>query len=145
MEYFLYRLFCPKEFFLTFVFISIYTVLNIIQKIHSFTYQNHYFIDFCCLLLKIVESLISISLMSLFTDVSTLIQRTESHTLYKKWSFPLRISSINVLVKKSLMKNFIFCAVKVFIYDDYLLEVVRWGWCNHLVLGKNLFKIPISF
>ena len=38
-------------------------------------------------------------------------------TLYKKWSFPLRISSVNVttshLLKKSLMKNFIFCAVKI--------------------------------
>ena len=141
----MYRLFCPKEFFQHLCFISIYIVLNKIQNIHSFTYQNHYFIDFCCLFLKIVESLISISLMSSFTDASTLIQRTESHTLYKKWSLPLRISSVNVLVKKSLMKNFIFCAVKVLIYDDCLLEVVRWGWCNHLVLGKNLFKIPISF
>ena len=43
--------------------------------------------------------------------------------LHKKWSFPLRISSVNVtksarklwifsnLLKKSLMENFIFCAV----------------------------------
>ena len=46
-------------------------------------------------------------------------------TLHKKWSFPLRISSVNVtnffsflriwshLMKKSLMENFIFCAVQV--------------------------------
>ena len=35
-------------------------------------------------------------------------------TLHKKWSFPLKISSVNVtsrLLKKSLMENFIFCAV----------------------------------
>ena len=33
--------------------------------------------------------------------------------LHKKWSFPLRISSVSVtkLVKKSLLENFIFCAV----------------------------------
>ena len=36
-------------------------------------------------------------------------------SLHKKWSFPLRISSVNVtkshLLKKSLMENFIFCVV----------------------------------
>ena len=35
-------------------------------------------------------------------------------SLHKKWSFPLRISSVNVtkhLLKKSLMENFIFYAV----------------------------------
>ena len=36
-------------------------------------------------------------------------------SLHKKWSFPLRISSVNVtkshLLKKSLMQNFIFCVV----------------------------------
>ena len=32
-------------------------------------------------------------------------------TLHKNWSFPLRISSVNA--KKRLMKNFIFCAVRV--------------------------------
>ena len=31
------------------------------------------------------------------------------YTQHKKWSFPLRISSANL--KKSLMENFIFCAV----------------------------------
>ena len=40
-------------------------------------------------------------------------------TLQKKWSFPLRISSVNVtksakiLMKKSLIENLIFCAVKI--------------------------------
>ena len=33
----------------------------------------------------------------------------EHHSLHKKWSFPLRISLVNV--KKSLMENFILCAV----------------------------------
>ena len=33
-------------------------------------------------------------------------------TLHKKWSFPLRVSSL--LLKKSLMENFIFCAVRDF-------------------------------
>ena len=33
-------------------------------------------------------------------------------TLHKKWSFPLKISSVNVT--KSLMESFIFCAVLMF-------------------------------
>ena len=36
------------------------------------------------------------------------------HALHKKWSFPLTISSVNVTKsagKKSLMENFISCAV----------------------------------
>ena len=47
--------------------------------------------------------------------------RIEDIPQHKKWSFPLRISSVNVLLqfsavwshllKKSLMENFIFCAV----------------------------------
>ena len=55
-----------------------------------------------------------------------LIQKQPS--LHKKWSFPLRIYSVNVtkstgncvfshLLKKSLMENFIFCAVlKIYLY-----------------------------
>ena len=49
-------------------------------------------------------------------------------TAQKKWSFPLRISSVNVikftvthLLKKSLMENFIFCAV---IGQDTFLEFI---------------------
>ena len=44
-------------------------------------------------------------------------------TLHKKWSFPLRISSVNVIwslfLKKSLMENFIFCAVPDAIFVHY--------------------------
>ena len=47
-----------------------------------------------------------------------------ANTLHKKWSFALKISSVNVtksagnggfshLLKKSLMENFIFCTVKI--------------------------------
>ena len=55
-------------------------------------------------------------------------------TLYKKWSFPLRISSVNVttshLLKKSLMKNFIFCAVKIQCRDfKKKTKGSAWGPC----------------
>ena len=57
----------------------------------------------------------------------------------KKWSFPLRISSLNVtfsflriwahLLKKSLMENFIFCAVVVSIlYTFWLLIILVLQW-----------------
>ena len=48
-------------------------------------------------------------------------KQISTETLHKKWSFPLRISLVNVtgklriwshLLKKSLMENFIFCAEK---------------------------------
>ena len=52
------------------------------------------------------------------------VSEKELKLLQKKWSFPIRISSVNVtksavriwshLLKKSLMKNFIFCAVNIF-------------------------------
>ena len=38
--------------------------------------------------------------------------------LHKKWSFPLRTSSVNVT--KSLMENFVFCAVLVFLQVDFV-------------------------
>ena len=53
------------------------------------------------------------------------------NTLHKKWRFPLRISSVNVtkilrklqiwslLLKKSLMENFIFCAVITVSFNLY--------------------------
>ena len=41
--------------------------------------------------------------------ICKLIKKNQADTLRKKWSFPLRISSVNVT--KSLMENFIFCAV----------------------------------
>ena len=46
------------------------------------------------------------------------ILQQENNTLHEKWSFPVRICSVNVklriwshLLKKSVMKNFIFCVV----------------------------------
>ena len=44
-----------------------------------------------------------------------IVNQLPSDTLHKKWSFPWRISSVNVtkpaFPAKSLMENFIFCAV----------------------------------
>ena len=57
-------------------------------------------------------------------------------TLHKKWSFSLRISSVNVTtsavsLKKSLMENFIFCAA----IEAYFL---LWLW------GKMIFVFTIQ-
>ena len=44
-----------------------------------------------------------------------------TNTLNKKWSFPLKISSVNVTKsarKKSLMESFVFCAAILDIYID---------------------------
>ena len=51
--------------------------------------------------------------------------------LHKQWSFSLRISSVNVtksavwshLLKKSLMENFIFCAVYYGIFYEVCIEL----------------------
>ena len=72
--------------------------------------------------------------------------------LHKKWSFPLRISSVNVIKslvscgfnhiywKKSLMENFIFCAVLIVKFSncyDYF-----WGYQDLLIsLAKYLWSI----
>ena len=56
--------------------------------------------------------------------------KTHWYTLHKKWSFTLRIFSVNVT--KSLMENFIFCAVR---------ELVT--WIVFLKLSKA-FKYGIS-
>ena len=62
--------------------------------------------------------------------------------LHKKWIFPLRISSVNMtrsavlqriwshLLKKSLMKNFIFCAVWCVCVGD----VLAWITCYYIVI-----------
>ena len=51
-----------------------------------------------------------------------MVHENMGQTLLKKWSFPLRIFSVNVtkspflnphLLKKSLMENFVFCAVNL--------------------------------
>ena len=48
------------------------------------------------------------------------------HSLRKKWSFPLRISSVNMTKSAvSLIENLIFCAV----------IVIKW---------QSLFQIPLS-
>ena len=55
---------------------------------------------------------------------------------YKKWSFPLRISSLNVtksavsfshLLKKSLMENFMFCTVNHVVFPAFLTHI-----CSYL-------------
>ena len=54
---FLYRLFCPKETFLTTCFISIYSVLTtLLEYTYFYILKKHYFIYFL-LAFKIVESL----------------------------------------------------------------------------------------
>ena len=63
--------------------------------------------------------------------------------LHKKWSYPLRISSVNVtksaslqiwshLLKKSLMENFIFCAVSF--RRNVVLSNGRWNLQQCLTL-----------
>ena len=51
-------------------------------------------------------------------------------TLHKKWSFTLRISSVNVtkshLLNKYLMENFIFCAMAVTDPNHYCKFLSRW-------------------
>ena len=46
----------------------------------------------------------------MFNSYNPWKRRFKEVSLHKKWSFPLRISSVN-RPKKSLMENFIFCAV----------------------------------
>ena len=59
--------------------------------------------------MKIIPQIIEISLVLGLADQESVVIR------HKIWRFPLRISSVNVtksdLLKKSLMENFIFCAV----------------------------------
>ena len=76
-------------------------------------------------------------------------------TLHKKWSFPLRISSVNVtkstvsfgfgyiLLKKSLMANFISCAVQETIFLVKFLikanEIVKKAEINIMVNWELYF------
>ena len=72
----------------------------------------------------------------------TLSIRVVTLTLHKKWSFPLWISSVNVL-KKSLTENFIFCAVWILISifytalqerSRYILNIFLWNsLCERLI------------
>ena len=79
-------------------------------------------------------------------------------TLRKKWGFPLRISSVNVtksagncrfghLQKKSVMENFIFCAVRVKVWTcshfdiDSVICKVFTCWKKNLLIWKAPFFI----
>ena len=69
----------------------------------------------------------------LLWDLFKYIVSCLKETLHKKWSFPLRISSV-----KSLMENFIFCAMKAFYpivivtsytsYTYYISQTVSSQW-----------------
>ena len=79
--------------------------------------------------------------------------------LHKKWSFPLIISPVNVtkskghggfghiwshLLKKSLMENFIFCAVRNNLqfsdYDQFLLQRTLREMCPYSELFWSVFS-----
>ena len=48
------------------------------------------------------------------SGVTNSMSEDKDNSLYKKWSFPWRISSVNVTKSaESLMENFIFCAATV--------------------------------
>ena len=69
------------------------------------------------------------------------------HTLQKKWSFPLRISSVNVT--KSLMENFILFAVIPISWTLLTLKWITvqssvWEIFSVFLLFWNLFHEPLS-
>ena len=93
--------------------------------------------------------------------------RKKVHTKqHKNWIFPLGVSSVRFpgicshLLKKSLMKNFIFGAVLIFvlnacsefmsslffIYIMSMITIIFWWWFNCLIFWKpvGLFTLPIS-
>ena len=56
-RHFLYCSFCPKGVFSEICVLSLCIVYWIhVQNIHTFTYQKHYFIHFCCLFLKLLKA-----------------------------------------------------------------------------------------
>ena len=70
------------------------------------------------------------------------------NTLHKKWSFPLKISSVNVtkppiwshLLKKSLMKNFIVCAVTPVYSDPYFVVFgIFDAVINHICINLDVY------
>ena len=76
----------------------------------------------------------------------TTLPCSKSKTLNKKLRFPLRISSVNVtrklqiwspLLKKSLMENFIFCAVKV-IWKVVKKITYQWFIYTYLVAQNTI-------
>ena len=60
------------------------------------------------------------------------------YTLRNKWSFPLRISSVNVAkLKKSSIENFIFCAVTFFDIGRFVQDII----CSKFLgFENNLYK-----
>ena len=54
--HFLYRLFCPKGIFYRFVLSQRIVYWIHFQNINPFTYENHYFINVCCLFLKSLKA-----------------------------------------------------------------------------------------
>ena len=63
--HFLYCLFYPKEISLTFFLSQCVAHWIHFQNIHTFIYQKHYFIHFCCLFLKLSKAFI----VSLTSDI----------------------------------------------------------------------------
>ena len=72
--------------------------------------------------------------------------------LHKKWSFPLRISSVNFfrklriwshLLKKSLTENFIFCAMYSAMFYAVSLFPITWSFfslAKFLIIHEKLRK-----
>ena len=59
------------------------------------------------------------------------LQYKQDHALHKKWSIPLRISSVNVA--KSLTENFIFCAVHCFLAENTAAGIFSHLLWNHFL------------
>ena len=74
--------------------------------------------------------------------VTNSLAEDEDNSLYKKWSFPWRISSVNVTKSaKSLMENFTFCAVTVLESQHYFCKVcwISWRKLYYLITFLNNF------
>ena len=70
--------------------------------------------------------------------------------LHKKWSFPLRISSVDVTksagnwrnLLKFLMENFIFCAVKAILTDSGEINSINL-WFNYFWNWSQKYKVVL--
>ena len=87
------------------------------------------------------------NLYSQFICITTKFYGRRKSTLHKKWSFPLRISSVNVtksagnwshLLKKPLMENFIFCAVQTFQNNCIFLIKKDWHFYDQILLLQTV-------
>ena len=93
----------------------------------------------------------------MFLHLSKIMWNTFSDSigssLHKKWSFPLRISSVNVtkfasflriwshLLKKSLMGNFIFCAVNSSPDSNHFIICSKFSNSFHAAIVSSIFVI----